>query len=110
MVVAAFPFAHTPRRPRPHPLAPLLPSPPSLPSSLRYEAWKNRQSKAHPLYATASSEYGKVPRGVQHEIQPPAHGKGGGFSSTFAGGGATRSSGLTTAVTKHRFMKDLDPM
>ncbi len=77
-------------------------------NSRRYEDWKNRASKSHPLYQTASSDYGKAPRGVDAKPKAPEHPKGGGFSNTFTGGGAVRSSGLQTAIHKHRWMPDLD--
>ncbi len=51
-----------------------------------------------------------MPRGIDNKVNAPEHGKGGGFSSTFTGGGAVRVSSLNTSITKHRWIKDLDPM
>lgn len=86
----------------------------ALPADMRakWEAHKNKTAKAHPLYQTASQDYGKTPRGVVAEYVVPVNGKSGGFSDTFAGGvGASGPrSTLDCSIAKHRYMKELDPM
>ena len=81
-----------------------------LPEELqtKYLAYKNRQSKNHPLYQTAMGDYGKIPRGVEVNIVPPIAGKQGGFSQTFTAGGATRSQSLITSISKSKFHSALD--
>ena len=82
-----------------------------LPAELRekYETYRNRSSRHHPLYATQSKEYGSVPKGVEHKITNPVAGKQGGFSATFTAGGATRSQSLMTSIGKSKFHSALDP-
>jgi hypothetical protein len=81
-----------------------------LPEALRtkYLTFKESKSKPHPLYATASGDIGKVPRGLEVALVPPVAAKQGGFSKTFTAGGAVRSQSLITAMAKNRFHSALD--
>jgi hypothetical protein len=81
-----------------------------LPADLRekYETYRNRPSRNHPLYMTQSKEYGSVPKGIPHKIVNPVAGKQGGFSQTFTTGGANRSQGLITSIARSRFHSALD--
>jgi hypothetical protein len=73
----------------------------------RFAAYQARLSKNHPLYTIESREVGKAPVGHKMVIEPPKHGKKGGFSTTFTGGNY-EFSGLQTAATKHRYLSELD--
>ena len=81
-----------------------------LPADLRekYETYRNRPSRNHPLYMTQSKEYGSVPKGIPHKVVNPVAGKQGGFSQTFTTGGANRSQGLITSIARSRFHSALD--
>jgi hypothetical protein len=48
-----------------------------LPAELRerYETYRNRSSRNHPLYATQAKEYGSVPKGVAHKVVNPVAGE-----------------------------------
>lgn len=79
-----------------------------------YVAHRDRASARHPLYETSSRDYGKVPRGVEAALKPPAFAKRGGFSSLFPGGGASKGgnvrSTLDTSVAKNKYLSALDAM
>jgi hypothetical protein len=81
-----------------------------LPVDLRekYETYRNRPSRNHPLYMTQSKEYGSVPKGIPHKVVNPVAGKQGGFSQTFTTGGANRSQSLITSIARSRFHSALD--
>ena len=81
-----------------------------LPADLRekYETYRNRPSRNHPLYMTQSKEYGSVPKGIPHKVVNPVAGKQGGFSQTFTTGGANRSQGLITSIARSKFHSALD--
>jgi len=82
-----------------------------LPPDVRekYETYRARPSRNHPLYMTQSKEYGSVPKGIPHKIVNPVAGKQGGFSATFTTGGANRSQSLITSIGRSKFHSALDP-
>ena len=41
----------------------------------RFDAWQQRESRAHPLYARESSTYGTVPPGEERPLTKPSHAK-----------------------------------
>lgn len=82
------------------------------PPARRFEAWQNRTSKAHPLYATETQAYGTVPRGMEAGVAPPEHGSTQAFTKTFIlmKDQIKGKTTLDTSIAKHRYLKQLDPM
>jgi len=73
-------------------------------------AWRNKSTASHPLYRTAGQDYGTKPIGDESKLLPSSCPKAGGFTKTFAGGGAQMSGGLRTGVTTHRYLREMDGM
>lgn len=101
-------------------LSSLVKSKDQLPPEMRekFEAWQQRQSKAHPLYSTSATAYGVVPRGTECVLENPAYpkggkcGPGGSFTKSFVvmPSKEVRRTTLDTSMAKHRYLKELDPM
>ncbi len=66
---------------------------------LRYRGSETR--KAHPLYTTAASEYGKRPQAAEEKptVYNPTTSK---FSTLYGTGGMYRNNGLNTAIDRTR--------
>lgn len=70
---------------------------------------KIRNKKQHPLYTTESSQYGTVPRGIDHKVISPEFSRGSSdFTNTFSSGPRVPPGGLKTGMPKHRYLKELD--
>jgi len=75
----------------------------------RFLQWKARKESRHPLYETASRDYGRVPIGYTGTLEPPKHPKkSSDFIKQAAVIGPPRSAGLKTGVTSHKFLGELD--
>eukprot|EP01138_Halocafeteria_seosinensis_P005783 gb/GECG01005912.1/.p1 GENE.gb/GECG01005912.1/~~gb/GECG01005912.1/.p1 ORF type:complete len:158 (+),score=20.45 gb/GECG01005912.1/:1-474(+) len=74
----------------------------SLSLEEKYELYKERMNRQHPLYRTSNAEYGHAPKGVKWEVKPPKHTQSQEFSKNFPTG-PYRYTGLNTSTPKSKF-------